>query len=510
MVLHNASYIRPATWLLMATVYSGCTTVDPQPDFQRATDLINEHTGVDDVYDPTTEDLIDGKVDDLLADGLTVDEAVRVALLNNRSFQALFQTIGASRADVVQSGLLSNPSVSFLTQFPEGGGRAKLEVGFAQELVDLWQIPVRKRIAQEQLQQTVLEVTQRAVALAADAKSACYRLLVARQAEGTGKKGVELFRQSLDLADRQFKAGESSQVDVDLARSELTQAELALLSLQRDRRLAEAALARVLGLNRMATSWELVGPLPDPSALPDDETLLRMAMTQRIDGRLARSQVDAAEQELRLEVLHVFPSLEVGATLERTDRRALPGRKILADTARASVRNGRLTAPDIQTRAERNLERRQIIDSLLGPTITFALPIWDQNQAQIAKARFKVHQKRKEFEDLLDAVAYEVQRASTIARNAAAQVRYYEREVLPLAQKNVDAARRLYQAGEQGILVLIESQELFIEQRRFYEDAVRDRAVAIAELEAAVGGRLDWPMDEPVGPPSTMLEPTSK
>ena len=393
MVLSNTATRCAAATLLTVVIGSGCATVNPQPDFQHTSHLINEHTGVDDIYDPATEDLIDGKLDALLADGLTVDEAVRVALLNNRSFQALFQTIGASRADVVQSGLMSNPSVSLLAQFAEGGGRTKLDIGFAQELVDLWQIPIRKRIARARLEQTVLEVTQQAVGLTADVKGRCYRLLVARRAEGTGQKSVELFRQSLDLADRRFKAGESSQVEVDLARSELTQAELALLALQRDRRLAEAALARVLGLNRTAKSWELVGPLPEAPALPDDATLLKTAMLQRLDGRLARSQVDAAEQELRLEVLKVFPSVTVGADFERPDRRALPGRKILADTARASVRNGRLTAPDIQTRAERNLERRQIVDSLLGPSITFTLPIWDQNQAQIAKARFKVHQK---------------------------------------------------------------------------------------------------------------------
>jgi len=479
----------------------GCATVDPQPDFQHTSHLINEHTGVDDVYDPAIDEMIDGKLNELLADGLTVDEAVRVTLLNNRSFQALFQNIGASRADVVQSGLLSNPSVSLLTQFPEGGGRMKLEIGFAQELVDLWQIPVRKRIAQAQLDQMVLEVTQQAISLAADVKIKCYRLLAARQAEATGMKSVKLFRESLDLAEQRFKAGESSQLDVDLVRSELAHVELALLALQRDRRLAEAALARVLGLSRSTKSWTLVGPLPQPEPLPDDTTLLTLAMTQRIDGQLAKSKVDAAEQQLRLEALKVFPSVTAGVDFERPDRRALPGRKILADTARTSVRNGRLAAPDIQTRAERALERRQIVDSLLGPSITFTLPIWDQNQAQIAKARFKVLQKRREYEDLLDSVAHDVQDASTIARNAAAQVRYHEQKVLPLAERNVDAARLLYQAGEQGILVLIESQELLIEQRRLYEDAVRDRAVAIAELAAAVGGRLDPAITEPMGPP---------
>ncbi|MBN1345490.1 MAG: TolC family protein [Phycisphaerae bacterium] len=508
MVSRSAPVVALVSVSLTAFLFLGCATVQPQQDFQRAAQLITERTGVEDVYDPDAEELIEAKLDELLAGGLTVDEAVRAALLNNRSFQSMFQTIGASRADVVQSGLLTNPSVSLLAQFPEGGGRSKIEIGFGQELVDLWQIPVRRKIANAQLDQAVLDVTRHAVDLAADVKIKCYQFLAARRAEETGRKSVELFERSLELANRRFEAGEVGQVDVDLIRSEVMQVKLQLLSLERERRLAAAALARVLGLSRAGKPWALEDSLPEPQALSDDSTLLTTAMTRRIDARLAESRVRGAEEELTLEVLKVLPSLDVGALLERPDNRALPGRKVLADTARASLRNGRLTAPDIQTRAERNLERRQIIDSLLGPSITFTLPIWDQNQAQIAKARFNVLQKRKDYEDLLDTVAHEVQQSAAIARIAGAQVRYYAEQVLPLAEKNVETAKRLYEAGEQGILVVIESQELLIQQRRLYEEAIRDCAVAIAELERAVGGRPDTPpRAEPVGPSASVMLP---
>jgi len=479
-----------ACGILLAQGIVGCATVNPQPDFERTVHQIGEQTGADEVYDPSLEDTVESKVTALLADGLTVDEAVRVALLNNRSFQSLFQKVGASRADVVQSGLLTNPSFSLMGQLPEGGGRAKLNVGFGQELVDLWQIPIRKKIAAAQLDETVLDVTDRAVALVAEVKTKYYRLLAALQAEKTAGKTIELLSQSVRLAEERFKVGETSPLDVNLSRSSLLEAKIELLSLQRDRRLAEALLARVMGLSRSTLSWTLKGSLPQPAAIPDDTELIKTAMTQRIDARMVQAQVAAAEQSLRLEYLKVMPSVIVGAELERPDRRALPGRKIMADTARDSIAQGQLTAPKIQSKAERDLERRQIVDSILGPSIQITVPLWDQNQAQIAKAGFKASQKRKEYEDLLDTIADQVQRAAETVRTAQTQVQSYEQEVLPQALSNIDAARRLYQAGEQGILILIESQEMFIKQRRLYEDACRDYGVALAELEQMVGGRL--------------------
>jgi len=161
----------------------GCVTVDPQPDFDRASKMTAERTGVNQVYDPETSSAIDEAVAALLADGLTTDEAVQVALLNNKPFQALFQDIGVSRANLVQSGLLSNPSIGVSTRFPEGGGRSNLTLTFAQQIADLWQIPIRKRIAKAALERTILNIVYQANNLASDARRDCYRLIALKQLE---------------------------------------------------------------------------------------------------------------------------------------------------------------------------------------------------------------------------------------------------------------------------------------------------------------------------------------
>lgn len=381
-----------AAWLLL----SGCASINPGPDYERTARIIAERTGVEDVYDPQTEAAIEGKVGELLDGGLTTDEAVRVALLNNKSFQAIFYDIGASRADVVQSGLLTNPSLSLSVRLPEGGGR-----------------------------------------------------------------------------------------------SNLFNVKVGLMSILRDRRVATADLAESLGLSRYEESWTLTGTLPEPLLLAADVTpLVVLAMAERLDARLAESSVRSAEDEIRRQYLSIFPSVEIGLDGERPERRALPGRKILADTVRGSAAAGTLTAPTIQSRAERRLERRQIIDSLLGPSLAVTLPIWDQNQAGIAKARIEATRRRKQYEELLDRVAAEVGEALTSARSAREIVAFYQERGLPEARENVEAARRAYQAGRQSILALIEAQKSLIVQRRNCLDVQRDYAVALVQLERSVGGRL--------------------
>ena len=483
----------------------GCAAVDPKPDFGRAAQLVAERTGNREAYDPSADAVVAEKVAALLTDGLTVDEAVRLALLNSPTLQSVFEEIGTSRADVVQAGLLTNPSFSLVAQLPEGGGRAKLNMGVGQELVDLWQIPVRKTIAEAQLEQTLLKVVQQAVDLTADAKSQAYRLLALQQAEAIANENVALVEKSLQLAQDRFNAGETGKLDVNLVRTSLLETRLQLIDIQRQHRLAETALANTLGLSRWQQPWTLRDDLPTAFPLAQDErALLLFSMTERLDARAAALRVQAAEDEVRQQYLKILPSVAAGVEWERPDRKALPGRNILADTARESVANGQLTAPSVESKAQRDAERRAIVDSLFGPSLQITLPIWDQNQAQIVKSKYKAEQQRKDYETLLDSVARQVQDALIVARTADEQLRFYRDQSLPQANENVESARRTYRAGEMDIIVLIDAQKSLIAQRQAYLSVLRDYAVALAELERAVGGRLPpMPATQPTSAPST-------
>src|SRR5262249_42656777 len=159
------------------------------------------------------------------------------------------------------------------------------------------------------------------------------------------------------------------------------------------------------GLSRWPPTWDLVDSLPPPDAIgEDDMALMAFGLVERMDARAKEKQVAAAVGELKRQYLNVFPSVQIGAELEYLETPGVPGRTIPEDTLRSSIAAGQLTAPQIQSRAQRDLERRQIIDSIFGPAFQLTLPIWDQNQAQIAKAGYIVQQRRKEYESLLDLI----------------------------------------------------------------------------------------------------------
>lgn len=490
----NRIVFRSAAWLTgagAALLASACATVNPRADYMRTSDLIREHVGAADSYDPSMTGESGARIDELLRDGLSVDEAVSIALLNNRRFQSLFEGIGVSRADLVQSGLLSNPTLALSVRFPEGGGRSKLSAGFAQQIVDLWQIPVRKRIAEAELERTVFGVVDSALSLSATVRTDYFRLAELLRAETLAKENLALVERIVELAKARFDAGEVGQVDVNIAQSDLMNAKIEMITLARDRDLARIALARDMGLSTRQDELTLVdGALRLTEPASPNETWVELALQRRVDVQAAASVVRAAEGEVVRQCRSVLPSIVLGFEAERPERRALPGRNVLADTARASVASGRLAAPSIQSRAERNQERRQIIDMLLGPTLDITLPLWDQNQAQIAKSKYIADQRRKEFEDQLDSIVREVDDAVTRRDAAERLVDFYNTQTVPHAKATVEAAHAAYAAGEEPVLVVLQAQQLLKSQQRAEVTAMRELAQASVELERAIGGRL--------------------
>jgi cobalt-zinc-cadmium efflux system outer membrane protein len=481
-----------AAFVASAVFIAGCATVDPRPDYVRAARLIQERTAAGAVYDPADDEDAAVRVRELLDSGISVDGATEVALLNNPSLRASFAALGASRAGVVQAGMLTNPSFSFGMQFAEGGGRSKISLGFAQQVADLWQIPVRKKMAEAELEQALCDVAGQGLAIAAEARKGCYGLLAAQQILAILQDGRALADRALALADAQFNAGEVSQLDVSLARIAVFDVDLELFAVERKCTAAQLDLARTLGQSRDEATWKLADDLPSPTALlPDDGALVATALLQRFDVRSSLARVARAEDQLALEYRRVFSDVTVGVDFERPDQRILPGRKVLADTVRSSIAAGQLTAPSLQSRGERRIDKAQIVDALLGPSLTVTLPLWDQNQAQIAKAGLVATQQRHEFTALLDAVATDVRQAATTARTARAQVALYEQQVLPEAERNAALALELYKAGEHNILAVLDAQQSRLRLRRSYIEARRDYALAIADLELALGGRLD-------------------
>ncbi|NOT00206.1 MAG: TolC family protein [Phycisphaerales bacterium] len=431
-------------------------------------------------------------VAELFAAGLTVDEAVKIALLNNTGVRAALARVGMARADAVQAGLFANPTLGLSFRFPEGGGRSNLEAGVAQNIAELWLIPPRQRAAERDLDHTILEVAREVVALTIDTRTAYFNAVATDQALSIAQDNVALTKKLLEVTEARLEAGAVGALDVNLAKGQALRADVDYRTTRLEAASARRSLAKALALTTLAEDMTLTDPLPAvPELAIDAERLVSLARESRLDLRAAQEIVVAAEARVRAEYARVFPTLDIGIELERSDRRARPGRDILADTARASIANGALTAPDIESRGQRAAAKREEIDLIIGPTLGITLPIFDQNQAQIAKARF-AHEQALALLDALDrSIVQETREAADRALTAWNVATLYDRELLPQAKKTLSISESAYQAGNTPILNVIDAQRSLLESRRGYIAALQAAANAFVELERAVARPID-------------------
>src|SRR5262245_27043075 len=80
-------------------------------------------------------------VDDLLKKDLTAASATQIALVRNPQLQATYERLGVAQAEVVQAGLLRNPSIGFTIGFPVGAtGNIEWEGSIVGSFLDLFLI----------------------------------------------------------------------------------------------------------------------------------------------------------------------------------------------------------------------------------------------------------------------------------------------------------------------------------------------------------------------------------
>ncbi len=429
---------------------AGCGSVDPGPDYAKAGRLIRERTGVAAAYDPAMGDKeVKARVEALLEGGLTVEEAVAVALLNNPDLQALFFRIGISKADLVQAGLLPNPGIYLSDRWPLGGGRPNVTFGLTQGILDLLLMPSRKRIARARLEEARLEAAEGALALAAEVRRRAYELLGLLEAEKIAGEDLALARRSLDLVKRLKEAGRSRELEVILSSADLMDLQAHLMEIRRDRLLAREKLARLLGISGREKPWKLVGKFPRVSSLPGERELRAAALRRRLDLRVERMKIRAAEEEARREGWKVIPSFGAGFEYERAE-----------------------SPPDLR-----------------GPTLEMTLPLWDRNQAGKARALFEVARLRKEYAGLAAEAVREVRSAWLSTRENGKLLEFLEKNTLPFLEKGLERAARSFEAGRCGILELLKLRADLIHQRAKYVRILRAYATSLSDLEYALGGR---------------------
>ena len=154
-------------------------------------------------------------VDELLATELTPNAAVQIALLNNPGLQAVYEDLGVTQADVVEAGLLDNPTIFGQARFPDGSdGATNLEFGIAQNFLNLLMMPARKNLAALQFEQKKMQVADAVIQFAADVRKTYFVAVGAAEARNLQKERVAAAENAFELALLMREAGNLSDLGI--------------------------------------------------------------------------------------------------------------------------------------------------------------------------------------------------------------------------------------------------------------------------------------------------------
>ncbi|TWI69545.1 outer membrane protein TolC [Pseudoduganella lurida] len=382
----------------------------------------------------------------LLAKPLSADDAVRIALLNNRGLQATYWELGIAEADLVQAGRLQNPAFGY--QHEQGGGAKTIERSLTFNVVSLLTAPLAARIEGRLFAATQLRVTEEALRVAADTRRAYYEAVGGAQAVDYAKTVSAAADASADLASRMRKAGNWSQYDE--AREQAFHAE-ALAAAGRATQGAVAArerLARLLGLDE---AFQLPDRLPDLPATPRElADVDKAALRDRLDVQAAQEDTARVAALLGLARTTRFINvLELGAMRESS-----PG--------------------EPQQR---------------GYAVTLEIPLFDWGTARTRRAEAVYMQSVNRLAETATQARSEAREAYAAYRASFELAKHYRDVVIPLRKRVSDETLLRYNG------MLLSTFELLADAREQTVavaaaiEAQKDYWIAAATLDAALGGR---------------------
>ncbi len=436
---------------LAVLVLAGCATFSKDGGFGAVGQATQQRLGKEVRWQRSEADREDVAklVQARLAQPLSVDDVVQIALVNNPGLQATYFELGIAESDLVQAGRLPNPRLASL-RTTRGGEVSKIEQAIGLEIIGILTTPLRQRIEAQRFEAVQREVARTALAVAAQAEKAYYGALAAAQTVKYLEQVKESAEAGAELARRMAGAGNVSKLAQ--MREHVFYAET-VAQLARARQLAVAErerLARLMGVSGEPDAFALPERLPDlPVTRPTARDFETEAMQARLDIQAARRETEALADALGLTKMTRFiNALELG---------------------RARTREGGEPYA-------------------YGYEFALEIPLFDWGSARVARAEAMYMQAVQRIAETAINARSEVREAYTAFATAYDTARHYRDEIVPLRKKISEENLLRYNGMLISVFELLADAREQVNAVNAYLEALRDYWVADADLRAALTG----------------------
>ena len=433
---------------LLALALGGCASLAPDARLNAVQGLTKERTGQELRWNRTEGDTagIRATVRQLLTRPLSVDDAVQIALINNRGLQATYADLGIADADLVAASWPRNPSFSF--SHLQGGGIKEIERAFTLNVAGLMAMPLTIRMERGRLSATQLAVAAQVLAVAAQTRRAYFRAVAAVQTAKYMEQVQVAADASAELAQRMVKAGNWSRLDQARQKIFYTEATAQVVRAQHAALAAREALTRLLGLSGSDTAFQLPERLPElPNSIGDASDLEARALQNRFDIRAATQDAASLAASLGLTKATRFINvLEVG----------------------------------YRTKSDSGVPLKR------GYEIELELPLFDWSGAKIAKAEYLYMQSVDHAAEVATNAQSEVREAYSSYRSAFQLAQQYRDEVVPLRKQISDENQLRYNGMLISVFELLADAREQVQSVNASIEALRDFWLAATDLDSAV------------------------
>ena len=435
--------------LLLAslTLVQACTTVPDQSlDLNEIQVDIETRTGAAIARDQT-DPSVERALATLRAEPLTEDNAVRLALLQSPELKAEYQRLAVSYADVVQAGRLSNPQLDITPGFSLDGGATRIAAGLVFNFLELLTRRTTIEAASFEFETTKAQIIGAVVSHANAVRRAHADYIAARERVALAEAKQALANTRREVARQLYTADE-----VDLQRVSLE--EQAYLNARADVETTKADLVSTGETLRLRVGLQNLDRMNIPQTaiqdlyLPNFDAASMVTLEWRPDLIAARANIGHLEALKRQQKRgSVIGSAEAGVELEREDG-----------------------------------------ENFVGPSVSLQLPVFDQGQAQIARADALLKQANHNLEQSKLQALTELKTAFANVEAARSVTSLQEGQQMSAANANLQLTEQLFDIGETDIFAVFDARTNLLNSKSSVIDARLALRHARYAVNDAMGG----------------------
>lgn len=393
----------------------------------------------------------------------SLPEIIAMARDNNGELKALRQELGIGEAGKTRAGLRPNPTLELdgaTGALTGSSSENRAAIGVSQEFLLGGKRDKRLTVAETELTRLggKLKDAERLVLL--EVKAGFYDLLLAKSRFDLAQKSLDLNNQLLLITKERLAAGDVAELDVNLAKVEVSRSDARKIEAERDLEPARQRLLALMGDPSLGTLNVAGSPAAKP-LLPNAAELRTLALQHRPDLQAVDAEKGKGEAQLSLAHAERIPNLTAGISFSREG-----------------------TETSLGGLSERST------DYLIGLKLSIPIPVFDKNQAGIQEAQARKNSAESRHQYLRQNIEREVDVAQARVTTAEKALAIYTKEIIPQLTENLKLVQEAYRLGELGIQAVIEEQKKFIEVNDAQLASLHNWSSAVARLEAAVGTEL--------------------